>query len=163
LRSLLDAPPDWLAFAGKSPIARQLIGQAVEAALRVYVETGRPAHFWRAWTLARRVGLEIPERMLLEVDKLAAATAELDSPAVNEEAAQAERLQDLWIAACRETGQPMDVILRPELRRKVLRHVARKHGVSTAALAMQWSRAWGRIEASRKRRRFDEVRSAWWR
>lgn len=135
-------PAEVLARAALDPLARQLLIHEINDQLQAYARTANQVHFWRAWLVARRCGIEVPEAMLRTVDRLAEEACSDGRPAADTQMEQMQRLHSLWVAACQESGQALDSSVKPTLSNKVAASVAKQYGTNASALKMQWKRLW---------------------
>lgn len=135
-------PAEVLVRAALDPLARQLLIHEINDQLQAYARTANQVHFWRAWLVARRSGIEVPEAMLRTVDRLAEEACSAGRPAADTQMEQMQRMRSVWVAACQETGQALDSTIKPVLSNKVAAAVAKQYGVDVKALRMQWMRWW---------------------
>lgn len=112
-------PAEVLVRAALDPLARQLLIHEINDQLQAYARTANQVHFWRAWLVARRSGIEVPEAMLRTVDRLAEEACSAGRPAADTQMEQMQRMRSVWVAACQETGQALDSTIKPVLSNKV--------------------------------------------
>lgn len=153
-------PAEVLACAALDPLARQLLIHEINDQLQAYARTANQVHFWRAWLIARRSGVDIPEAMLRTVDRLAQEACSDARPIADAQMEQMQRMRSVWVAACRDTGQALDSSVKPTLSNKVAAAVAKQYGIDVPALRMQWMRWWDKAVAHERAAAYAQITQA---
>ena len=135
-------PAEVLARTALDPLARQLLIHEINDQLQAYARTANQVHFWRAWLVARRSGVDVPEAMLRTVARLAQGACRGGAPTADAQMERFQCMRSVWVAACRDTGQALDSTIKPTLSNKVAASVAKQYGIDVKALRMQWMRFW---------------------
>jgi len=172
-------------------VVRAVVIPAINKKLTMYRQTGNGAFFWQAWRDLRRciamgVELEIPESMLQQVDKMAAAlcvakgqrevaaAVKMTRPAdklvsggpngnalTKAQIGRLTRMSALWLAACAEAGTAPADGARPAVSNELMRQVAQQHHKTFGALKKEWSEWWRDAPSEHKAAVLADIMKAW--